>query len=74
MVSIRTASLVLAAVILVAGYVVVDTRLGAYIVLDVVGAIGDEEPDFLVVDHNLDEPRPPVYVHDLSLASAAALN
>jgi hypothetical protein len=46
MVSIRTAVLALATVLLVAAYVIVDTRIGAYLVLDVVGAIGDEEPDY----------------------------
>lgn len=27
-----------------------------------------------VVDHNLDEPRPPVYVYDLTMPATAAVN
>ena len=29
---------------------------------------------YIVVDHNLDEPRPPLYVYNLYAASTAAVN
>lgn len=60
MVSITTASLVLAAYAIQPGPV-----------QDV--AVRDGKA-YVVVDHYFDGPRPPVYVYDLSLASAAALN
>ena len=46
MVSSRTTLLALAAVGLVAAYAIVDTRTGVYLLLDVVGSIGEEAPDY----------------------------